>query len=173
MAVQRVLTLGDPLLKEKSQFVPIEEIKSDAIQELIDTMIETMRHYHGVGLAAPQIGVMKSIFLMEVKNNIRYPNHADFPLKVIINPQISSLSDEHIMSKEGCLSLPEIKRNVSRSKYLVLSYYDRSGSKTTLELDDFPAIIAQHEYDHLNGILFIDRMTDVEVLSSSEAMVDE
>lgn len=164
MPIRTIIKMGNPLLRKVSLEVNVENISSELIQNLIDDLIETMRNYKGVGIAAPQVGELKRIFIMEVDNNERYLNET-FPLTVVINPIVDFVEDESQESWEGCLSIPEIRGQLIRAKKVILSGIDRVGTQFKKELIGFPAVIAQHELDHLNGILFIDRMTSFETLS--------
>ncbi|MDO6515666.1 peptide deformylase [Zobellia uliginosa] len=168
MAVLEVIKMGNPLLRKVSEAVDIDEIKSDDFQGFVDDLITTMRNKQGVGIAAPQVGVLKRVFTMEAKKNERYPDKKSFPLSVVINPTIETLSDEMIDSWEGCLSIPGIRGRLKRYKTVKLSGYDIKGNRFEKVLDDFSAIVAQHELDHLNGVLLIDRMPSMETLSFQE-----
>ena len=124
-----------------------------------------MRASEGVGIAATQVGVMDRLFLLEVNNSERYPNKENTPLHIIINPKITHFSDEKVEDWEGCLSIPGIRGMVSRSKFIRMQYIDLDGKSLEKEFHGFPAVIAQHELDHLDGVLFIERMTDMKKLS--------
>ena len=128
-------------------------------------MIETMREYEGVGLAAPQIHVSKQIAVMEVVQNPRYPEAPKVPLTILINPRISSRSKNFIESWEGCLSIPDLRGIVPRHASLTCEAIDRSGQPVKLEVDGFFARVIQHEWDHLQGNVYLDRMTHLRSLS--------
>lgn len=165
MAVLEVIKLGNPLLREVSQNVAMEELTSKEFQQFIDDLIETMRAADGAGIAAPQVGILKRVFGMEMKDNPRYPDKETFPLSVIINPEIEFLSKEQTDSWEGCLSIPGIRGRLERFEHIKLTGLNRNGQKFETELNGFEAIVAQHELDHLNGILFIDRMDSMKTLA--------
>lgn len=160
-----VIKMGHPSLREISAEVSIEEIQKPETQKFIDDLIATMKAENGAGIAAPQVGILKRIFIMECKNNPRYPDNDQFPLTTIINPEIKALTDETIDSWEGCLSIPNIRGMLPRYKEIHLKGLDRNGSEYSKELNGFQAVVAQHELDHLDGILFIDRMKDMKHLS--------
>ncbi|MBX4335340.1 peptide deformylase [Bartonella raoultii] len=153
MSMRPLVILPDPILREISK--PIEHIDS-ALQKLIDDMLETMYHAKGIGLAAIQIGVPIRMLVIDVSQNDTKKD----PF-VIINPEILSLSDEHSIYKEGCLSIPEYYAEVERPKSLRVRYQDREGKQIEIEADDLLATCLQHEIDHLNGRLFIDYISKV------------
>lgn len=144
-----IVTLGNPVLREMARELNLEEIESPEIQGLIDDMIVTMKDAGGVGLAAPQVNRSLRIFVMKSWPGV--------PLTVVINPRIEYLEREgKKKSTEGCLSIPGRTLTVPRYKKIHLSYYDRKGEFITEEVGGFKAIISQHEYDHLNGVLIVD-----------------
>ncbi len=167
MAVLEVIKMGHPSLRKQSQAVG-DELLSFEFQTFIDDLIHTMRHQNGAGIAAPQVNVLKRVFTMEMKNNPRYPDRNTFPLYTIINPEIEYIDDQLTDSWEGCLSIPNIRGKLQRYKNIVLRGIDREGSPIEEQLDGFAAIVAQHELDHLNGILLIDRMKSMETLTFQE-----
>lgn len=167
MAVLDVIKMGNPLLRKVSISVE-EELKTPEFQQQIDDMIETMRFQNGAGIAAPQVGILKRVFTMEVVQNSRYPDKIPFPLYVAINPEIEVLDDALVDSWEGCLSIPNIRGKLKRYKRILLTATDRHGNSFQEELSDFAAIVAQHELDHLNGTLLIDRMDSMETLCFQE-----
>ena len=163
-----VIKMGHPNLRKSSSPIPIPEIQDLRIQELIDSLITTMRAEDGAGIAAPQVNVLERVFVMEVDNNPRYPDKASFPLMVAVNPEIKPLGTEQVESWEGCLSIPNIRGKLMRWANIQLNAYDRKGQYFEKELSGFAAVVAQHELDHLNGILFIDRMDDMTSLCFRE-----
>lgn len=165
MALLKVARLGHPVLRQIAAPVPPGEIKSETVQKLIDDMIDTMREYEGVGLAAPQVHESRQIAVIEVTNNKRYPAAPPIPLMVIINPIVTFHSPDLIKEWEGCLSIPELRGRVPRSEKVVVRALDRSGRETTIDTGGFLAIVLQHEIDHLNGRVFLDRMTDLSTLT--------
>lgn len=165
MSILKVARLGHPVIRKTAAPVNQEEIRSGKIQELIDNMIETMREYDGVGLAAPQIHVSKQIAVLEVNANSRYPEAPKVPLTILINPRITSRSKGIIEAWEGCLSVPDMRGVVPRNDSLVCEAFDREGKPVKLEVDGFFARVIQHEWDHLQGNVYLDRMTNLQSLS--------
>jgi peptide deformylase len=165
MAILKVARLGHPVLRQKAQPVPVDDIRSAGVQRLIDDMIETMREYDGAGLAANQVHTLLQIAVIEVDANPRYPEAAAIPLTVVINPVVTPLGDEQEDGWEGCLSVPDMRGMVSRHTAVRLECYDREGNQLDVVAKDFFARVIQHETDHLNGIVYVDRMSDLRTLS--------
>jgi peptide deformylase len=144
---------------------PIEraDIKSLVVQKLIDDMIETMVEYHGVGLAAPQVheGVRLFVAALDAGDEQDEPS----PPLAIINPEITPVSADLVEDWEGCLSIPDIRGRVPRARDITLRAFDRNGERLELHASDFSARVLQHETDHLDGILFFDRMKALESLT--------
>ncbi|WP_276165233.1 peptide deformylase [Zobellia alginiliquefaciens] len=168
MAVLDVIKMGNPLLRKVSKEVGQDEITSPKFQQFLADLVETMRAESGAGIAAIQVGVLKRVFAMEMKKNDRYPDKGSFALTTVINPEIEPLSSEEVEGWEGCLSIPGIRGRLKRYKKVKLSGLDIKGEKFEKVLDDFSAIVAQHELDHLNGILLIDRMPNMKTLTFQE-----
>ena len=165
MAILKVARLGHPVLREKSLPVPIDEIRSSEIQRLIDDMVETMREYNGAGLAAPQVHVLKQICVIEVQGNPRYPEAPAIPLTVLVNPVVTSLTEETEDGWEGCLSVPDMRGVVPRQTAVRLEAYDREGARVDVVAKEFFARVIQHETDHLQGKVYLDRMRDLSTLT--------
>jgi peptide deformylase len=165
MAILKVARLGHPVLRQKAQPVPMGEIRSANIQRFIDDMVETMREYDGAGLAANQVHTLLQIAVIEVDANPRYPEAAAIPLTVLINPVVTPLGEEREDGWEGCLSVPDMRGVVSRHTAVRLECYDREGNRMDVVGKDFFARVIQHETDHLNGIVYVDRMSDLRTLS--------
>ncbi len=163
-----VIKMGHPNLRKTAQPISTDQIQTPEYQQLIDNLITTMRAEDGAGIAAPQVDVLARIFVMEVDNNPRYPDKPSFPLLVAINPEIKPIGEEQLDSWEGCLSIPNIRGNLKRWAQVKITGYDRFGNFFEKELSDFASVVAQHELDHLNGVLFIDRMTDMKTLCFRE-----
>lgn len=151
MAILTILTYPDPFLKQKAKSV--KEIDS-TVQKIIDDMVETMYDAPGTGLAAIQVGSDKSIIVYDW-----LPGQENSELKALINPVIVSSSGETLSEQEGCLSVPDYREDVKRAQYVHVEGLDRDGKTVTIKTDEFLAIVLQHEIDHLNGILFIDRIS--------------
>ena len=160
MTVLPIVTVGDPVLRERAREVTPEELASPEVQRLIDDMVETMRAAGGAGLAANQVGSLLRIFVVEVADNPRYPYKPPVPLTVAVNPVIEPLDDETAAINEGCLSVPDLRGEVDRHVSVRVRALDRDG----VEHDDvrrgMTAGTFQHELDHLDGVLFLDRVRD-------------
>jgi peptide deformylase len=167
MTVQPILTIGDPLLREPGVAVPLESISDDSTQRVIDDLIDTMRDANGAGLAATQLGIGTRIVVMEVNSNPRYPYKPPIPLTVAINPEIEPLDHELVEINEGCLSVP-LRGNVMRHVNIRVRYFDRDGTEHDEIKRGLTAGTWQHEVDHLDGVLFIDRVVDPSTLCTWE-----
>lgn len=165
MAILKVAQLGNPVLRQQSAEVTSDHLQSPEFQRLIDDMIETMREYDGVGLAAPQVHIGLRVLVMEVLSNPRYPEEATYPLTVIVNPVLINTANKVVDGWEGCLSVPGLRGLVPRSYGVSVKGLDRSGENLELPLEGFPARIVQHEIDHLDGYVFLDRMQGLSTLS--------
>ena len=169
MSRREIVELGDPVLRERAREVGSEELHSDAVQGLIDDMIETMRAANGAGLAANQVGETLRIAVVEVRpGNPRYPYKPPVPLTVIVNPVIEPLGDDVEQINEGCLSVPNLRGEVPRQMAIRVRYLDREGGEHEEERRGLTAGTFQHELDHLDGTLFVDRVTDPATLSTWE-----
>jgi peptide deformylase len=165
MSILKVARLGHPVLRQVTANLSQREITSALMQKFIDDMIETMKEYDGVGLAADQVHESRQVAVLEVADNPRYPSKPRVPLTVLINPKITPLSEETAEDWEGCLSIPDLRGKVPRYKHIRVKARDRSGKALDFVASDFHARVIQHEYDHLNGKLYIDRMRDLSSLS--------
>jgi peptide deformylase len=152
----RIRTVGDPVLRQQARIV--EDIA--AVQPLVDDMIATMRAAHGAGLAANQVGELVRVAVVEVDHNPRYPYKPPIPLTVMINPVIEPLDDEMLPIVEGCLSVPGLRGEVERFAAVRVRSLDRDGAKQDHVYEGLTAGTFQHEVDHLDGILFLDRVSD-------------
>jgi peptide deformylase len=165
MSILKVTRLGHPVLRQVTQNVSPRELESPALQKLIDDMIETMKEYDGVGLAADQVHESKQIAVLEVADNPRYPQKPNVPLTVLINPKITPLTEEMEEDWEGCLSVPDLRGRVPRYKSIRVQAWDRSGNELDFVAEDFHARVIQHEFDHLHGKVYLDRMRDFSTLT--------
>jgi peptide deformylase len=161
MSILKVARMGHPVLRERTRPLDNSDIKSAAVQKLIDDMIDTMHEYHGVGLAAPQVHEGLRLFVALLDEDPDAKSEA----AVIINPEIVPNGSAIEEGWEGCLSIPDIRGMVPRYTDIRLKALDRTGRAIELPLKDFPARIAQHETDHLDGVLFFDRMTSFNTLT--------
>ena len=156
-----IAQIGHPILRKKSKKISINDIKTGRVQELINKMVDIMHNANGAGLAANQIYEPYSICVIELLNNPRYSHLEDIPLKVLINPKISVLNTEDTFnSYEGCLSVPNLRGKVKRYNKIKVEYYDRLGEFKQENISGLEAIVYQHEIDHLEGILFTDKVYD-------------
>jgi peptide deformylase len=166
---REIVEIGHPVLRERAREVTPEQLRSDEVQRLIDDMIETMRAADGAGLAANQVAETLRIAVVEVRpGNPRYPYKPPVPLTVIVNPVIEPLDDEIEQINEGCLSVPNLRGEVPRHVSIRLRYTDREGADHDEVRRGLTAGTFQHELDHLNGTLFVDRVTDLSTLSTWE-----
>ncbi len=163
MAILKVARMGHPVLRGKARALDKTEIRSAGVQKLIDDMLETMGEYHGVGLAAPQVheGLRIFVAVLDAKED---GEDDDEPVAVI-NPEITVVGADVVEDWEGCLSIPDIRGRVARAREIRVRAFDRKGDRIELHAHDFPARVIQHETDHLDGVLFFDRMTSFETLT--------
>jgi peptide deformylase len=161
MAILKVARMGHPVLRQKAREVQRKEIGSPELERLIEDMIETMKEYTGIGLAAPQVHHSIRLALIEIdEENPRYPEAGAQPLGVYINPKLTVLEDKEQAFWEGCLSVPELRGLVHRPRKILVEYLDRKGKPRELEAEGFLATVFQHEFDHLDGVLYVDRIKD-------------
>jgi len=151
MAILDIVTYPDKFLKQATK--PVENIDG-SLQELIDNMGETMYQAPGIGLAAIQVGIDRSLLIYDIS-----PQDEDRSMKVLVNPRIIENEGEVLSENEGCLSVPEYRSNVKRFASILVEAYDRNEKLLRFEAHDFLSIVLQHEIDHLNGKLFIDRIS--------------
>ena len=160
MAIRKILTVGDPLLRVPARRLTRTELSSPVTQALIDDLIETMFDANGAGLAAPQIGWPVQVAAVCVQDNPRYPYKPNIPLTVFVNPEIISRTDRTAVINEGCLSLPGWRGEVERQMEITVKAWGRDGSTMCFDVSGLSAATYQHEFDHLHGRLFVDRVTD-------------
>ena len=165
MSILKVARIGHPVLRKVAQELSAEEISTPLTQGLIEDMIITMKEYDGVGLAAVQVHVSRQIAVLEVADNPRYPNKEKVPLAVLINPQIEALTEETEEDWEGCLSINELRGKVPRYNKIKVVGLDRYGKKLDFVASGFHARVIQHEWDHLQGKVYLDRMKDLSTLT--------
>jgi peptide deformylase len=169
VAVREIVTIGHPMLRERAREVTAEELALPGIQALVDDLVETMRAANGAGLAAPQIAVPLRVFVVEVRDNPRYPYKPNMPLRVLVNPIVRPVSDETFEVVEGCLSIPGLRGRLRRDAEVEIAYLDRDGAPHVEEIRGLSAGTFQHEQDHLDGILFVDRVADPRTLTTWES----
>ena len=151
--------MGHPVLRAKARPLEKAEIRGAVIQKLIDDMIDTMAEYHGVGLAAPQVHEGVRLFVAALDSG--EDEEEDGEPIAVINPEITVVGVDTVEDWEGCLSIPDIRGRVPRAKDIKVRAFDRTGARIELSAHDFPARVIQHETDHLDGVLFFDRMTSL------------
>jgi peptide deformylase len=163
MAILKVAILGNPVLRVACE--PVKNIQAPEIQRLIDDMIETMREYRGVGLAAPQVHRSLQIAVIEAEQAPDAAREPSRPLTVLINPRVTPVTDQMAEDWEGCLSIPDLRGKVPRYRDIEVQAQDRRGRPIRLRASEFFARVIQHEQDHLLGTLFLDRMKSFETLT--------
>jgi peptide deformylase len=171
MSILKVARMGHPVLRAKTPALERAAIKSAAVQTLIDDMIDTMREYHGVGLAAPQVHEAVRVFVAALdpgEPGEGGDDAAEVDPIVLINPEITLVGNEIVEDWEGCLSIPDVRGRVPRAHDITLRAYDRKGARIEISARGFSARVIQHETDHLDGILFVDRMKSFESLTFLE-----
>lgn len=157
--ILKIREVGDPILNTRCEEVDIKKIGKE-IREIIEDMKETLNFTEGFGIAAPQIGINKKIAIIQVnKDKCSYNECEDVPTTVMINPTWKALSEEKDIQYEGCLSVPQIRGKVERYKNIEVSYYNENGKKIIKQFNGFTARDIQHECDHLDGIVFVDKVT--------------
>ncbi|APR83820.1 Peptide deformylase [Minicystis rosea] len=160
MTLLKIAHIGHPVLRQRSRELTREELLSDETQRFIDDLIETMRDANGAGIAAVQVHRPERIFVVEVKDNPRYPYKPNIPLTVLVNPVITKLTDETFDNYEGCLSVPNLRGVVQRFAEVKVTGWDREGKPFERIARGLTAGTFQHENDHLDATLFIDRVKD-------------
>jgi len=168
MAVKAVLKMGDPRLFEVAK--PVTAFDTPQLHELLQDMHHTMEALDGAGLAAPQIGIDLQVVIFGVTRNPRYPDAEEVPYTVLINPKIASLDQEMDEGWEGCLSVPGMRGLVPRYKRLLYQGFDQYGKTIERSVNGFHARVVQHEYDHLQGILYPLRIRDMRNFGYSEVL---
>ncbi len=166
MAIRRVLRMGHPVLREVANPLGEDDIRGQATTRLIADMVDTLHDYGGIGLAAPQIGESVRLAIVEIPGGpSRYGELESMPLTVFINPEIEVLDPATEGYWEGCLSVPGLRGFVERPQHVRIRYTTVDGEAAELELKGFFATVFQHEFDHLDGVLFVDRLTDSRLLA--------
>ncbi len=161
MSILKVARMGHPVLRKKARELKADEIKSERIQRLIEDMIETMHEYDGVGLAAPQVHESVRLCIIEFDlGSERYKDAGKQSLLVCINPKITVLDEETSGFWEGCLSVPGLRGYVERPQKIKVEFLDRKGKKHEMVAEGFLATVFQHEFDHLDATLFVDKVSE-------------
>ena len=166
MALLKIARLGHPAIRNGAQSLSEDHLTSPAFQQFLDHLIDTMRDADGVGIAAPQVHIPQQVVAIEVDpNNPRYPGYPTIPLTILINPLILSHSSETEEDWEGCLSVPDLRGRVPRWTSLTVQGLDRHGGPIEIKAKGFFARVIQHELDHLQGKVFLDRLPDLSTLT--------
>ena len=163
MSILKVARMGHPVLRQRTPKIDPADVPKPVIQRLIDDMFDTMREYVGIGLAAPQVHHSLRLFVAGVDGS----DSSLLPV-VMINPEINVIGEVTEEDWEGCLSIPDIRGKVARAVEIRVRSLDRQGTPQQMTASGFPARVIQHETDHLNGVLFLDRMTSFESLTFPE-----
>lgn len=170
MAVRQVLRMGHPLLLRTAR--PVVDFNTAALEELIDDMFDTMVALKGAGLAAPQISESLRVVIFSVENNPRYPDAEPVPTTILINPEIEILSSEEEPGWEGCLSVPGMRGQVPRYQHIRYRGFDASGTPFEREAKGFHARVVQHECDHLDGVLYPQRIRDMSQFGFTDVLTE-
>lgn len=155
-----IIEIGHPILREVATEVALDDLASASVQTFIDELIETKRDANGAGIAANQVANTWRIFVVEIVDNPRYPYKPEYPLTVMVNPKITFQSEKRFLNYEGCLSIPNLRGVVERCPEVRVEGFDRDGNALDFEVKGITAGTFQHELDHLDGILFPDRVVD-------------
>ncbi len=166
MTLLKIAQIGHPVLRQRAREISRDELLSDAMQRFVDDLIETMHDANGAGLAAIQVYEPVRIFAVEVKDNPRYPYKPNVPLTIVVNPVITPLGDERFENYEGCLSVPNLRGVVERFAEVRVTGWDRTGAPFDRQIRGLTAGTFQHENDHLDGTIFVDRVKDPRSLTT-------
>ncbi|HEY8076167.1 MAG TPA: peptide deformylase [Labilithrix sp.] len=166
MAIRKIATIGHPVLRELARELTKEELAAPAMQTFIDDLVETMHDANGAGLAANQIHEPVRICAIEVKNNPRYPYKPNYPLTILVNPELTPTTNDTFFNYEGCLSVPNLRGEVKRFCGVRVRAWDRHGKELDFEVKGLTAGTFQHEVDHLDGKVFLDRVEDTRSLAT-------
>ena len=166
MAIRKIAQIGHPVLRQRAREVTREELLAPATQQFIDDLVETMRDASGAGLAAIQVYEPIRICAIEVNRNPRYPYKPDIPLTILVNPVLTAVGEDVFDNYEGCLSVPNWRGVVPRSLHLHVKAWDRHGNEIDETVHGLKAGTYQHEVDHLDGVIFVDRVRDPKTLTT-------
>ena len=168
MTVLPIVQIGHPTLRSRAREVADDELSTPELERICGDLVETMRAAGGAGLAAPQVEIPLRIFAVEVANNARYPYKPPLGLRVLVNPVLRALSEETHESYEGCLSIPDLRGLLARQTEVEVSYLDPDGTRHVERFGGLGSGTIQHELDHLDGVLFPDRVEDPTTLCTWE-----
>jgi peptide deformylase len=164
MALRKIATIGHPVLRQRAREVTREELASPEMQRFVDELVETMRDANGAGIASNQVHEPIRICAIEVHDNPRYPYKPNWPLTILVNPVVEAMTDETFDNSEGCLSVPNLRWQVPRFTEVRVRAWDRTGGPIDQRVSGLMAGTFQHEVDHLDGKLFVDRVVDTRTL---------
>lgn len=164
MALLKIATIGHPVLRQRARELTREELASPAAQRFIDDLVDTMRDASGAGIAANQVYEPVRVCVIEVADNPRYPYKPKWPLTVLVNPVVEATTGETFSNFEGCLSVPNLRGRVPRFAAVRVRAWDRAGEPLDFPVRGLTAGTFQHELDHLDGTLFVDRVADTRTL---------
>jgi peptide deformylase len=168
MAIRKIATIGHPVLRQTAREISREELATPETQRFIDDLVETMVDANGAGIAANQVYEPIRICTIWVKDNPRYPYKPNVPLTILVNPTITPLTEDTFVNYEGCLSVPNLRGEVKRVTHVRVQAWDREGNAIDREIKGLTAGTFQHEVDHLDGLLFVDRVFDTKSLCTWE-----
>lgn len=166
MAIRKIATIGHPVLRQVARELTGDELRSEKVQRFIDDLVETMRDAAGAGLAANQVYEPIRITAIEINKNPRYPYKPNYPLTILVNPTVTPTTDETFLNYEGCLSVPNLRGEVRRFTGVRVRAWDREGNDLDFEVKGLTAGTFQHEVDHLDGKVFLDRVEDSRSLTT-------
>ncbi|EQA43465.1 peptide deformylase [Leptospira broomii serovar Hurstbridge str. 5399] len=170
MSIRKILKIGDPILRKISEPVHPDELQTKEFKKLVKDMFDTMRHAEGVGLAAPQIGILKQMVVVGTDPKEDYPESSRVPERVILNPEITPLVESVDGNWEGCLSVPGMRGFVERPNKIRVIWMDEKGNRHEEVLQGYEAIVFQHECDHLKGVLYVDRLKSTKLFGFNDSM---
>lgn len=166
--IRPICRMGNPILRKKAREITKDYLTSEAFTRLLEDMKDSMHHYGGIGIAAPQIGVDLSVAMIELTGVNRYGEELNLPLTVFLNPVVTIMTSEEQGFWEGCLSVPGLRGYVERPKKIMVNYTDLKGEEREIVAEGFLATVLQHELDHLNGVLYIDHIRDPKLIAYQE-----
>jgi peptide deformylase len=164
MSIRAIAPIGEPILRQRTRSIDQAELAQEGTQRFIDDLVATMRHAKGAGLAATQVYDDRRICVIEVGDNPRYPYKPPIPITVLVNPTVTPIAEETFANYEGCLSVPDLRGVVHRAVGVRVEAWDRHGQPIEQEIWGLSAGTYQHEVDHLDGVLFVDRVEDPKTL---------
>lgn len=166
MAIRKIATIGHPVLRQVARELTLDELRSMKVQTFIDDLVDTMHDANGAGLAANQVYEPIRICAIEIRNNPRYPYKPNYPLTILVNPVVTPTTDDTFLNYEGCLSVPNLRGEVRRFTGVHVKAWDREGKEVAFDVVGLTAGTFQHEVDHLDGKVFLDRVEDTRSLAT-------